>query len=76
MRTSISMPAAPLGAVSLISVVFLAYVLGSANAALAQETTGSAPQLVTVDNFARAETDMYMATTVKDAGLGKLMHCP
>ena len=46
MRTSISMPAAPLGAVSLISVVIHAYVLGSANVALAQEATSSAPQLV------------------------------
>jgi hypothetical protein len=30
--------------------------------------------LVTPDNFARAETDMYMAATVKEAGLGKLFH--
>lgn len=29
---------------------------------------------VTVDNFARAETDLYMAKTVKDAGLGKFLH--
>jgi hypothetical protein len=30
--------------------------------------------LVTVDNFARAESDLYMAKTVKEVGLGKLLH--
>src|SRR5262249_48045037 len=29
---------------------------------------------VTVDNFARAESDLYMDKTVKDAGLGKFLH--
>jgi hypothetical protein len=29
---------------------------------------------VTVDNFVRAETDNYLATNVKDAGLGKISH--
>jgi hypothetical protein len=29
---------------------------------------------VTPDNFARAETDMYFATTVKQAGLGRFYH--
>ncbi len=29
---------------------------------------------VTVDNFARAESDLYMGRTVNDVGLGKFMH--
>ncbi|UGY24368.1 DUF1254 domain-containing protein [Bradyrhizobium septentrionale] len=33
-----------------------------------------APVPVTVDNFARAESDLYMNNLVKDAGLGKLSH--
>lgn len=33
-----------------------------------------APVKVTPDNFARAETDMYMAKAVADGGLGKLVH--
>ena len=40
--------------------------------AFAQAT--DAPVPVTVDDFVRAETDMYMATTVEEAGLGKLLH--
>jgi len=32
------------------------------------------PVAVTVDNFGRAESDLYMAKTVKDAGLGKFLH--
>jgi hypothetical protein len=34
----------------------------------------SIPVPVTVDNFARAESDTYFATFVKDAGLGKFHH--
>ena len=37
--------------------------------ALAQNTVP-----VTVDNFARAESDLYMSNSVKEAGLGKLFH--
>jgi hypothetical protein len=37
--------------------------------ALAQQ-----PVPVNVDNFNRAETDMYMGKTVKDGGLGKFVH--
>ena len=35
-------------------------------------STATAP--VTVENFARAETDNYLALNAKDAGLGKLSH--
>lgn len=40
---------------------------------LAQAPTGKAVP-VTVDNFPRAESDMYMGRTVKDGGFGKFMH--
>ena len=32
------------------------------------------PTPVTIDNFARAESDLYMGRTVKDGGFGKLIH--
>src|SRR5262245_27273991 len=32
------------------------------------------PVPVTVDNFARAESDLYMSKTVKDVGIGKFLH--
>lgn len=51
------------------SMLALALILLSANGAIAQQ---SVP--VTVDNFVRAETDMYMGRTVKDGGLGKFVH--
>lgn len=49
--------------------------LAMASAALAQQsaTPGSAVP-VTVDNFARAESDLYMANAVKDGGFGKFHH--
>jgi hypothetical protein len=34
----------------------------------------AAPTPVTVDNFVRAETDMYFGKAVKDGGFGKLVH--
>src|SRR5262245_54568743 len=40
----------------------------------AVQTDTSIPVPVTVDNFARAETDTYFASFVKDAGLGKFHH--
>lgn len=44
-------------------------------AALASPTFAQpAPQRVNVDNFVRAESDMYVATLAKEAGLGKLLH--
>jgi hypothetical protein len=36
---------------------------------------GSSPTVpVTVDNFVRAETDMYVRALVKEGGLGKVFH--
>src|SRR5882757_1171943 len=49
----------------------LALSLSAIGAAWAQETS-SIP--VTVDNFIRAETDLYLGNIVKDGGLGKLIH--
>src|SRR6187399_2532597 len=34
----------------------------------------TAPTTVTLDNFIRAETDMYFAKTVKSGGFGRLEH--
>lgn len=49
--------------------------LAMASAALAQQsaTPGSAVP-VTVDNFARAESDLYMGRTAREGGLGKFIH--
>lgn len=41
--------------------------------ALAQAPSGNSVP-VTVDNFARAESDLYMGRAVKDDGFGKFMH--
>jgi len=49
----------------------LTVMLGSISGALAQ-STNAAP--VTVDNFIRAETDLYMGNIVKDGGFGKFNH--
>ncbi|HXW72890.1 MAG TPA: DUF1254 domain-containing protein [Methylocella sp.] len=38
------------------------------------ESPSSAAAPVTVDNFVRAETDNYLATNAKEAGIGKLSH--
>jgi hypothetical protein len=47
--------------------------LMAAAAALAQQP--AAPMRVTVENFPRAETDMYFAAGIKDAGgIGKFVH--
>jgi len=35
---------------------------------------GAAPMPVTVDNFVRAESDMYIASLAQQGGLGKLIH--
>jgi len=37
-------------------------------------TTTTEPITITLDNFIRAETDMYFGKTVEDGGLGKLRH--
>src|SRR5712672_4014399 len=47
--------------------------IGAAQAQPAAQPPGS-PVPVTVDNFIRAETDLYMSNIVKDGGLGKLVH--
>jgi hypothetical protein len=39
-----------------------------------QPTRGGAAAPVTVDNFVRAESDMYVAALAKQGGLGKLLH--
>lgn len=38
------------------------------------QATAADPVIVGVDNFVRAESDMYMGSMVKDGGLGKLLH--
>ncbi|WP_024519837.1 DUF1254 domain-containing protein [Bradyrhizobium sp. Tv2a-2] len=53
--------------VRLVAVV-AAGVVAAPVAALAQTVP------VTVDNFARAESDLYMAKAVKEVGLGKFLH--
>jgi len=56
----------------LCRIVFMSIVLAGA-AAFAQQPATPVP--VTVDNFARAESDLYFGNAVKDAGgLGKLFH--
>ena len=37
-------------------------------------TTTTEPVTVTLDNFIRAETDMYFGKAVEDGGFGKLWH--
>lgn len=51
------------------SCVAAAFILSASVAAQAQT-----PKPVTVDNFARAESDMYLAANGKDGGFGKLLH--
>lgn len=43
-------------------------------ALLLATVASAAPVPVTVDNFPRAESDLYMSKTVADGGLGKLHH--
>ena len=50
----------------------LALWMTTISAAQAQTTTGTVP--VTVDNFTRAEFDLYLGNIVKDGGFGKLVH--
>jgi hypothetical protein len=52
----------------IVQTVAVAAVVAAPVAALAQTVP------VTVDNFARAESDLYMAKTVKDVGIGKFVH--
>jgi hypothetical protein len=47
-----------------------AVIVGQAHA----QSSPSAPMPVTVDNFIRAESDLYLANIVKDGGFGKFNH--
>ncbi len=53
---------------------FLHLMLFSLSLSLAWPTQAQAPQRVTVDNFARAETDHYFATYVAQGALGRFFH--
>jgi hypothetical protein len=67
-RRSISMNSTEMGVTSFF------FVLSLFGTGLAQ-VAGSGPVPVTVDSFPRAESDMYFASAVKDAGgLGKFFH--
>ncbi len=58
------------------TVCTVATMLAVTNAVQAQPAAQppSSPVPVTVDNFIRAETDLYMSNIVKDGGFGKLVH--
>ena len=56
----------------LISAV--AFTLATIGGAQGQSSAGDQPILVTPDNFARAETDLYFAGVVKNGGFGKFDH--
>ncbi|MET4390197.1 hypothetical protein ABIB73_005979 [Bradyrhizobium sp. F1.4.3] len=58
---------------SVFSAVVLSLAVGVGRAqSVEQSPVGEMP--VTVDNFIRAETDLYMGNIVKDGGFGKLIH--
>ncbi len=48
-------------------------IMAASSAALAQAPSGNSVP-VTIDNFARAESDLYMSRTAKDGGFGKFTH--
>jgi hypothetical protein len=48
--------------------------LAVANAAHSQPVPSPAPVPVTVENFIRAESDLYFGNVVKDGGFGKFLH--
>ncbi|NPT47596.1 DUF1254 domain-containing protein [Paraburkholderia sp. 1N] len=48
--------------------------VGTAQAQTAAAPSAGATVPVTVDNFVRAETDMYVVALAKQGGLGKLLH--
>src|SRR5712675_2722263 len=45
-----------------------------ASAAASARTTASSTELVTVENYNRAQTDVYFAGVVKNGGFGKFRH--
>jgi hypothetical protein len=55
------------------AIIALAFLICLAPSARAQSPSGGTVP-VTIDNFARAESDNYLATNVKKAGLGRLAH--
>ncbi|MGF6309998.1 hypothetical protein ABIB82_003377 [Bradyrhizobium sp. i1.8.4] len=58
---------------SIICAVILSFAVRVGHAQSAEQSpVGEMP--VTVDNFTRAETDLYMGNIVKDGGFGKLIH--
>ena len=56
----------------LANVTILALTAGALALSSAQSTAGPIP--VTVDNFARAESNFYFGNMVKDGALGKFLH--
>jgi hypothetical protein len=52
----------------------MALVVAASDGAQAQSPSGDQPILVTPDNFARAESDLYFAGVVKNGGFGKFDH--
>ncbi len=59
---------------SIVSALALSLALFSAARSQPAQPSAAGPVPVTVDNFIRAETDLYMGNIVKDGGLGKLIH--
>ncbi len=57
-----------------IALVLSLTALSSAARSQPVQPTAEGPVPVTIDNFIRAETDLYMGNIVKDGGLGKLIH--
>jgi len=50
------------------------WIAGIAAALAASASAQPAPQKVDIDNFVRAESDMYLGNLAKEGGLGKLLH--
>ncbi|MFJ5282760.1 DUF1214 domain-containing protein [Pseudomonas sp. NPDC088429] len=58
-----------------ISVAIMAVALTATGITHSEDAASSKPSVpVTVDNFARAESDLYFTGLVKQGGLGKLLH--
>lgn len=56
------------------SIVFAALLFAAGVAAAQTHPSAGSPIPVTVDNFVRAESDLYFTSLVKQGGLGKLLH--
>lgn len=55
-------------------IVALTFLFTTVDTVRAQHSSGNSPIPVTVDNFTRAETDLYFANIIKEGSLGKLAH--